>query len=143
MLKTYRQRLTKLMMMIMVWRHYILTYYKEREEKFYLNLYKNKRKNIFKSGSKGGKSSPVHDQGLPGEGSSCDTNESNFSDQLEEGPFGLGLSAEKTEKVTKQPVSPEPEIEDTFSKINIHFFIEEYFLYILEILHTIAGMAYT
>lgn len=121
-----------------------MTYYKEREEKFYLNLYKNKRKNIFKSGSKGGKkSSPVHDQGLPGEGSSCDTNESNFSDQLEEGPFGLGLSAEKTEKVTKQPVSPEPEIEDTFSKINIHFFIEEYFLYILEILHTIAGMAYT
>ncbi len=120
LLQNYRQRFQKLMSYIVIWRHYILLYYKEREAQFYEKLYE-----------KGdGKSKDASSRMNYGMGSGSQT-VTNLTDKLTNSKY----LAQK---------SPEQEgHENDFDKINIAFFIEEFFLYILEVLHATAGMAYT
>lgn len=116
--ENYNVRFNKLIDYIMIWRHYILTYYKEREQRFYEKLYKQSLK-----GQRVVTKVESNDIGT--------ISQKDLTESLDQGPF------DKHPTRIVLPVS-----EDNFHRINITFFIDEFFLYILEILHSTASLAY-
>lgn len=107
--------------MMMIWRHYILIYYKIKEERYYETLYGKPRKR--KKTAEESQTSGLKTLGLG------DTL------QFTEDPMTLVAT-------TKEKSSALPQ-EDNFASINIKFFTEELFYYLMEVLHSTAAMAYS
>ena len=118
MLENYRLRFRKLFSMINIWRHYIISYFRIQEERYYEKLYKdkNKRKRNKESQSQ----------------ANVIQVEANMSSTIK-----LDSKEERVE-----PSNP-TQVEEDDLKINIYFYIEELFFYMLEIMHSTAAMAYT
>ena len=117
--ENYRVRFRKLMSYIFTWRHYIVMYFKEREQRFYEKLYK--------VSNKGRRPKPVE---LSSQNHAT-ISENDLTESLEKGPFPQ-----------KESMRTIPVEEDNFHKINISFFMEEFFLYILDSVHSTAALAY-
>lgn len=119
MLENYRIRFSKFVHMMMMWRHYILSYYKIREEKYYEAMYGKTRKK---------KQAKV--------------------DSHSSGPktFDLWETLQFTEEFSPTKVKEESSAipqDDDFGTINIAFFTEELYYYLMEVMHATAAMAYT
>lgn len=116
MLENYRMRFSKFIHMMMFWRHYIISYYRIREERYYEQLYKQKTRRPKKA-----------DPQLSARRTTT---------------LGDTLILTNEVKPNKDGNSAIP-IEDDFSTININFFTEELFFYLMEVMHATAAMAYT
>lgn len=132
-----RVKFQKLMGLISVWKHYINQYYKEREKRYYDELYRRraaKSARVGKDATTLDRITDSKDRNL-NEGGFITENdtkfEKSFSEMLEEGPFTESPKADEKMKV-----------KDEFYRISITFYIEELFIYILEILNVCAGLAF-
>ena len=118
MLENYRLRFRKLFSMINIWKHYIVSYFRFQEERYYEKLYKDKNRKPRK-----------HDV----------VNQANIL----QGDLNLTSTIQLDSNEQMKEQSTPAEGEDNLSKLNILFFMEEMFLYMLEIMHSTAAMAYT
>lgn len=118
MLENYRLRFRKLFSMINIWRHYIISYFRIQEERYYEKLYKDRQK---RHQRKETQSQAVIVQG-----------EVNLTSTI---------NLENTD-IRLEP-SNKTGPDDDLTKLNICFYIEEMFYYMLEVMHSTAAMAYT
>ena len=120
----YNNRFSKLMNMMLTWRHYIITYYKIKEDRYYEELYATQK---------------YRRQG-----------QMNSKADLEDEKARESLVAEHTLSLTQSVarlMQERPGVRkngpDTFKTINIGFFLEEFYLYMVEVFTTTAGLALT
>ena len=118
MLENYRLRFRKLFSMVNIWRHYIISYFRIQEERYYEQLYKDR--------SRKRKAKDTLSQAT-----------------IMQGKVNLSSTLKLDSKEEKQEPSNPTDNDDEFTKMNIGFFIEEMFFYMLEIMHSTAAMAYT
>lgn len=120
----YNNRFSKLMNLMLTWRHYIILYYRVKEDRYYEALYNTQkyRRQLQKASR----------QNLEDE----QARESLVGEQT----LSLTQSVERLMQTRPGVVKTGP---DTFNSINIHFFLEEFYLYIVEVFTTTAGLAHT
>jgi hypothetical protein len=118
--ENYRHRFRKLYSMINIWKHYVVSYFRIQEDRYYDKLYK-KRNRRAKN-----KLAQEHAGTMQ------------VKSQLQmDSTLNLDI------KESEEDIVSQPEDKDSLSKLNIHFFIEEMFFYAMEIMHATAAMAYT
>lgn len=120
-LEHYRLRFRKLYSMINIWKHYVVLYFRIQEDRYYEKLYKERNRRAKKREAQE-QTNTMQGQSNKGVDSTLKL-DTLWPDQHE--------------------MTHQTETTDDLSRLNIHFFIEEMFFYMLEIMHATAAMAYT